>query len=58
MVDISYTDSLGNDVTYSPGGFISGNQTSNRYHESSKIAFFIGDEIKGDKFNLDIGLRW
>lgn len=58
MVNISYTDSLGNDVNFSPGGFISGNQTSNRYHESSKIAFFVGDEITMDKFSLDIGLRW
>ena len=58
MVDVSYTDSLGQKVNYSTGGFISGSQTSNRYHESSKIAFFIGDEIKGERFNLDIGFRW
>ncbi len=58
MVDVSYMDSLGNMVNYSTGGFISGSQTSNRYHESSKVAFFIGDEIKGDRFNLDLGLRW
>lgn len=58
MVNITYKDTAGNDVNYSPGGFISGNQTSNRYHESSKIAFFFGDEIKTDNFNLDIGLRW
>ncbi len=58
MVNVNYTDSLGNEVAFSTGGFISGNQTANRYHESRKIAFFIGDEIKGDKFNFDIGLRW
>ena len=58
MVNVAYTDSLGNDVAYSTGGFISGNQTSNRYHESSKVALFVGDEIKGERFNLDIGLRW
>ena len=58
MVDVAYTDSLGNAVNYSTNGFISGSQTSNRYHESSKVAFFIGDEIKGEKFNLDVGLRW
>ncbi|MEO1260783.1 MAG: carboxypeptidase-like regulatory domain-containing protein [Bacteroidota bacterium] len=58
MVNITYTDSLGNNVDYSPGGFISGDQTANRYHESSKVAFFVGDEIKGEKFNLDIGFRW
>lgn len=58
MVQISYTDDNGAPVTYSPGGFISGRQTSNRYHESSKIAFFAGNEYKGDKFNFDIGVRW
>lgn len=58
MVNVNYVDSLGNDQSFSTGGFISGNQTSNRYHESSKIAFFAGDEIKGEKFNLDIGFRW
>ncbi len=58
MVNVSYMDDQGNDVNFSTGGFISGSQTSNRYHESSKIAFFAGDEIKGDKVNLDIGFRW
>ena len=58
MVSISYQDSTGNDVVFSPGGFISGNQTSNRYHESSKVAFFVGDEIKGERVNFDVGLRW
>lgn len=58
MVNVSYTDQDGNLVNYSTGGFISGRQTSNRYHESSKIAFFVGDEIKGERFNLDVGLRW
>ncbi len=58
MVNVAYTDSLGNDVAFSTGGFISGSQTSNRYHESTKVAFFAGDEIKFDRFNLDIGFRW
>lgn len=58
MVNVSYTDSLGNPVEFSTGGFISGSQTSNRYHESRKVAFFVGDEISGENFNLDIGLRW
>ena len=58
MVNINYTDSLGNNVAYSTGGFISGAQTSNRYHESSKVAFFVGDEFKGERFNLDVGVRW
>ncbi|MEM8486668.1 MAG: carboxypeptidase-like regulatory domain-containing protein [Bacteroidota bacterium] len=58
MVNVAYTDEDGNDVNFSTGGFISGAQTSNRYHESRKVAFFVGDEIKGEQFNLDIGLRW
>ncbi len=58
MVNITYIDAVGDTINYSPGGFIAGSQTSNRYHESSKVAFFAGDEIKGEKFNLDIGLRW
>ena len=53
MVNISYVDTSGNTVNFSPGGFITGNQTANRYHESRKVAFFIGDEIKGEKFNWD-----
>ncbi|MEL7118218.1 MAG: TonB-dependent receptor [Bacteroidota bacterium] len=58
MVNVAYTDEAGNPVSFSTGGFISGNQTANRYHESSKVAFFVGDEIKGERFNFDIGLRW
>ncbi len=57
-VGVSYTDSTGNVVNYSTNGFIAGRQTSNRYHESSKIAFYAADEIKGERFNLDVGLRW
>ena len=73
MVNISYTDASGDLQNFSTGGFIStfrhisgsdttppinSGQTANRYHESTKIAFFVGDEIKADRFNLDIGLRW
>ncbi len=58
MVNVAYTDSLGNDVNYSTDGFISGDQTSNRYHGSTKVAFFAGDEIQLDNFNIDIGVRW
>ena len=57
-VALVYTDSTGAEVPYSTGGFISGRQTSNRYHESSKVAFYAADEYKGDRFTLDVGLRW
>ena len=60
MVNLSYVDSLGNTVEYTTGGFVngSGRQTSNRYHQSSKSAIYLADEIKGERFGIDIGLRW
>lgn len=58
MVAVSYMDSMGNTVNFSNDGFIRGAQTSNRYHQSTKSAIYLADEIKGDKFSLDIGLRW
>jgi outer membrane receptor protein involved in Fe transport len=57
-VSIAYTDVDGSLVNYSTGGFISGRQTSNRYHQSVKSAVYLADEYKGDKFNFDIGVRW
>lgn len=58
MVGVSYTDSTGNAVDYSTGGFISGSQTSNNTIESVKQAVYLADEYKGDNFNFDIGLRY
>lgn len=58
MVAITYMDSTGTEVNFSPGGFIRGSQTANRYHQSSKTALYIADEYKGEKFNFDIGFRW
>jgi outer membrane receptor protein involved in Fe transport len=57
-VGVSYFDTDNNLVNYSTGGFIAGRQTSNNTIESSKVAFYAADEIKGDKFDLDIGVRW
>jgi outer membrane receptor for Fe3+-dicitrate len=58
MVNVSYIDNNGETQNYSSTGFISGSQTSNRYHKSTKTAIYLADEIKGDVFSLDIGLRW
>lgn len=58
MVNLTYVDNTGNTVTYANNGFISGRQTANRYHQSSKSAIYVADEIKGDKFSLDVGVRW
>ena len=58
MVSLSAVDTFGNAVQYSTDGFISGAQTSNRHHQSTKSAIYIADEIKGDRFSVDFGLRW
>ncbi|MEM6347534.1 MAG: TonB-dependent receptor [Bacteroidota bacterium] len=58
VVDIVYTDSLGNDVSYATDGFIAGRQTSNNQLQSIKNAVYIADEFKSDRFTLDIGARF
>ncbi len=59
-VSIGYTDADGNDVSYSSSGYVegSGRKTANKVIESAKIAFYAADEIKMDKWNFDIGVRW
>ncbi|OJJ22488.1 hypothetical protein BKI52_07350 [marine bacterium AO1-C] len=58
MVNLVGVDTAGNNVTYATNGFIRGSQTANRYHQSSKSAIYIADEIRADKFTLDVGVRW
>lgn len=58
MVNVSYTDTTGAMMTYSKSGFISGSQTSNSTLQSTKSAIYFADEIKGERFSLDIGVRW
>ncbi len=59
-VSIGYTNADGSDVSYSTSGYVegSGRQTSNKTLQSSKIALYLADEIKFDRFNLDVGLRY
>ncbi len=59
-VSLSFVDTLGNTVNYASSGYVegSGRQTSNKTLQSTKIAGYIADEIKWDRFDLDIGLRW
>ncbi len=59
-VGVSYDDGAGNTVSHSSSGYVegSGRQTSNKTLQSTKIAGYIADEIKWDRFNLDVGLRW
>jgi iron complex outermembrane receptor protein len=58
MVGLVYTDSTGAEVDYSTGGFIAGNQTANRHFQSTKTAIYLADEIKGDRYSFDVGVRW
>ncbi|WP_221409027.1 TonB-dependent receptor [Reichenbachiella versicolor] len=61
VVNIQYDDpaTVAEDTAYySTSGFISGNQTANRYHQSTKIAFYAADQMEFDRFNFDIGFRW
>jgi iron complex outermembrane receptor protein len=58
MVGLVYTDSTGAEVDYSTGGFIAGNQTANRHFQSTKTAIYRADEIKGDRYSFDVGVRW
>jgi outer membrane receptor protein involved in Fe transport len=59
-ITVAYTDSLGNAVEHASSGYVngSGSQTANKTLQSTKIAGYLADEIKWDRFNLDVGLRW
>lgn len=59
-VSLTGVDTLGNDVTFSSSGYVegSGRQTANKTLQSTKIAVYVADEIKGEKFDFDIGVRW
>ncbi|TXF90301.1 TonB-dependent receptor [Neolewinella aurantiaca] len=57
-VNLTYTNDMGEEVSYSTGGFIDGRQTANRHHRSTKVAFYAGDQYQGERFSLDVGLRW
>ncbi len=59
-VGLSYVDSLGNSVSHSTSGYVegTGRQTANKTLQSTKIAAYIADEIKGEKLDIDIGIRW
>jgi outer membrane receptor for Fe3+-dicitrate len=59
-VSLTGVDTLGNDVTFSSSGYVegTGRQTANKTLQSTKIAVYVADEIKGEKFDFDIGVRW
>jgi len=59
-VTLNGVDSLGVDVAHATAGYVngSGRQTANKTLSSSKIAFYAADEIKGDNWSVDAGIRW
>ncbi len=59
-VRLNGLDAMGNAVEFSTDGYVNGTgrQTANNTIESSKIAFYAADEIKGEDFDFDIGVRW
>ncbi|MEM9920707.1 MAG: TonB-dependent receptor [Bacteroidota bacterium] len=59
LVNITYTDSSGQEVIYSQGGIYNRiGQTTNRYLRQNRAAFYITDEIIADRWRFDIGFRY
>ncbi|WP_142784229.1 TonB-dependent receptor domain-containing protein [Changchengzhania lutea] len=58
LVNLSYVDTGGNDVTFSTGGLYNRiGMTSNKFLYQSKTAFYLTDEMVFDKWRFDVGLR-
>jgi iron complex outermembrane receptor protein len=59
MVNLTAVDTNGNVVEYTTGGFVNGSgaQTSNRYHTMRKVAGYLSDQIVGERFSVDVGVR-
>ncbi|NJB83366.1 TonB-dependent receptor [Wenyingzhuangia aestuarii] len=58
LVNLSYTDAVGNNVIYSQGGIYNrAGQTANKYLAQNRSAFYISDEIVMDKWRFDVGFR-
>ncbi|WP_375241335.1 TonB-dependent receptor [Polaribacter sp.] len=58
LVNLSYVDAGGNNVTYSEGGLYNRiGMTSNNFLSQSKTAFYITDEMVFDKWRFDAGVR-
>ncbi len=59
LVDLNYTDTLGNNVIFSEGGITNRiGQTSNKYLRQNRAAFYLTDEIIADRFRFDVGVRY
>ncbi len=58
LVNLSYVDAGGNDVTFSQGGLYNRiGMTSNKFLSQNKTAFYLTDEMVFDKWRFDIGFR-
>lgn len=58
LVNLSYTDAGGNNVTYSDGGLYNRiGMTSNNFLSQTKSAFYLTDEMVFDKWRFDAGIR-
>jgi len=59
LVNISFTDSLGQNVIFSEGGINNRiGQTSNNYLRQNRTAVYLTDEIISNKWRFDIGVRY
>ena len=58
LVNLSYLDASGNDVTFSEGGLYNRiGMTANKFLTQNKTAFYLTDEIVYDKWRFDAGIR-
>jgi len=58
LVNLSYIDAGGNDVTFSDGGLYNRiGMTSNKFLSQNKTAFYLTDEMIFDKWRFDVGFR-
>ncbi len=59
LVDIAYTDSLGQNVVFSQAGINNRiGQASNNILSQNRTAFYITDEIIANKLRIDLGARY
>lgn len=58
LVNLSFVDASGNNVTYSEGGLYNRiGMTSNNFLSQTKTAFYLTDEMVFDKWRFDAGIR-
>ena len=58
LVNLSFTDPVAGNVIFSEGGIYDRiGQTSNRFLEQSRAAFYLTDEMVFDRWRLDVGFR-